>query len=182
MEAVIELQTKRLILREYTHADFDALYEILSDAETMKHYKEPYDSDGVRLWIEWNLESYKDFGFGLWAVLLKGQNGENDTFIGDCGITMQRIGRWIRPEIGCHINKKYHRMGLASEAARCCRDYIFDNTPFNTVYSYMTADNAASSGVAVKNGMKLVDEYKDTDGKRLKAYAITREEWNALRT
>lgn len=41
-------------------------------------------------------------------------------------------------------------MGLASEAARCCRDYIFENTPFNTVYSYMTADNAASSGVAVK--------------------------------
>lgn len=37
-------------------------------------------------------------------------------------------------------------MGLASEAARCCRDYIFENTPFNTVYSYMTADNAASSG------------------------------------
>lgn len=30
--------------------------------------------------------------------------------------------------------------------------------------------------------MKLVDEYKDTDGKRLKVYAITREEWNALRT
>ena len=95
-------------------------------------------------------------------------NDENDTFIGDCGITMQRIGRWIRPEIGCHINKKYHRMGLASEAARCCRDYIFENTPFNSVYSYMTADNAASSGVAVKNGMKLVDEYTDTDGKRLK--------------
>lgn len=45
----MELQTKRLILREYTHADFDALYEILSDAETMKHYEEPYDSDGVHL-------------------------------------------------------------------------------------------------------------------------------------
>lgn len=35
----MELQTKRLILREYTHTDFDALYEILSDAETMKHYE-----------------------------------------------------------------------------------------------------------------------------------------------
>lgn len=46
----------------------------------------------------------------------------------------------------------------------------------------MTADNAASSGVAVKNGIKLVDEFTDTDGKRLKAYAITREDWNALRT
>lgn len=50
----------------------------------MKHYEEPYDSDGVRLLIEWNLESYKDFGVGLWAVPLKGQNDENDTFIGDC--------------------------------------------------------------------------------------------------
>ena len=26
-------------------------------------------------------------------------NDENDTFIGDCGITMQRIGRWIRPAV-----------------------------------------------------------------------------------
>ena len=102
----MELQTKRLILREYTHADFDALYEILSDAETMKHYEEPYDSDGVHLWIEWNLESYEDFGFGLWAVLLKGQNDENNTFIGDCGITMQRIGRWIRPEIAENFPRK----------------------------------------------------------------------------
>ncbi len=73
MQAVIELQTKRLILREYTHADFDALYEILSDAETMKHYEEPYDSDGVHLWIEWNLESYKDFGFACGRFCSKGK-------------------------------------------------------------------------------------------------------------
>lgn len=39
-------------------------------------------------------------------------NDENDTFIGDCGITMQRIGRWIRPEIGCHINKNITEWAL----------------------------------------------------------------------
>lgn len=177
----MELQTNRLILREYTHSDFDSLCEILCDAETMKYYEKPYDSDGVRLWIDWNRQSYRDFGFGLWAVMLKGQNGANDIFIGDCGITMQRIGRWIRPEIGYHINKKFHRMGYASEAARCCRDFIFENTPFNTVYSYMNADNIASCGVAVKNGMTLVDEYTDANGAELKAYAVTRAQWNALR-
>ena len=32
------LETKRLVIREYTPKDFDALYEILSDAETMKYY------------------------------------------------------------------------------------------------------------------------------------------------
>lgn len=37
------LETKRLIIREYTPDDFDALYEILSDGETMKYYPKPYD-------------------------------------------------------------------------------------------------------------------------------------------
>ena len=39
----MELQTKRLILREYSTDDFDALYEIMSDAETMQHYPAPFD-------------------------------------------------------------------------------------------------------------------------------------------
>ncbi len=33
----IILETQRLRLREYTRQDFAALYEILSDAETMRH-------------------------------------------------------------------------------------------------------------------------------------------------
>ena len=32
------IETKRLLLREYTRDDFDSLYEIMSDAETMQHY------------------------------------------------------------------------------------------------------------------------------------------------
>ena len=39
----MRLETERLILREYTMDDFDALYEILYDPETMKHYPKPYD-------------------------------------------------------------------------------------------------------------------------------------------
>ena len=83
MKTVIE--TQRLILREYTSDDFDALYEILSDGQTMKYYPKPYDEKGTARWIEWSLENYKDHGFGWWAIVLK-DTGE---FIGDCGITMQ---------------------------------------------------------------------------------------------
>ena len=39
----MQLQTDRLILREYTLDDFDALYEIMSDADTMQHYPAPFD-------------------------------------------------------------------------------------------------------------------------------------------
>ena len=63
------------------------LYEIMSDPETMRHYPAPFDADRTRRWIEWNLENYEKYGFGLWAVVLKETGG----FIGDCGITLQEI-------------------------------------------------------------------------------------------
>ena len=112
------IETNRLELREYTMDDFSALQEILSDPETMKHYPKPYDEAGVTRWINWNLQNYKDYGFGLWAVVLK----ETGEFIGDCGISMQNIdGEWL-PEIGYHVNKSYWRQGYAKEACAAVKD------------------------------------------------------------
>ena len=48
----MQLQTDRLILREYTMNDFTALYEIMSDAETMQHYPAPSDEARTRRWTE----------------------------------------------------------------------------------------------------------------------------------
>ena len=39
------LETDRLTLREYVTEDFDALFEIVSDIETMQHYPAPFDED-----------------------------------------------------------------------------------------------------------------------------------------
>ncbi len=172
------METERLILREYAVQDFDALYEILSDEETMQHYPHPYDADGVRVWIERNIERYAIFGFGLWAVVLK----ETGELIGDCGLTMQNIGKSIKPEIGYHLNKKYWRKGYGSEAARKCRDWTFENTPFQTIYSYMKYTNIASYATAMATGMKLTDEFEDTVNTLIKVYAITRDEWTRLQT
>lgn len=172
----MQLETERLILREYTMEDFDALYEILSDEETMKHYPKPFDEEKVRYWINWNITNYETFGFGLWAVVLKDTN----EMIGDCGITMQIIDGEIKPEIGYHINKKYQRRGYATEAARKCRDYIFKNTSFNIIYSYMKYTNIGSYSVAIKNGMKLIKEYDDPKNIISEAYAITRKEWENI--
>ena len=45
------IETERLLLREYTIDDFDALYEIMSDAETMQHYPAPFDETLVALFF-----------------------------------------------------------------------------------------------------------------------------------
>ena len=44
------IETERLLLREYTPDDFNALYEIVSDPETMAHYPAPFDEARTRRW------------------------------------------------------------------------------------------------------------------------------------
>lgn len=170
------IETERLILRKYNTDDFDSLYEILSDQETMAHYPYPFDREKVSNWINWNIENYKKYGFGLWAVVLR----ENGEMIGDCGITLQNIDGELLPEIGYHINKKYWRKGFGSEAAKAVRDWAFENTEYDCLYSYMKYTNIASYSTALSIGMKKVKEY--TDEKNTVSYvcAITRMEWKIM--
>ena len=171
MKKIIE--TERLILREYVMEDFSALYNILSDGETMKHYPRPYDERGTLRWLEWSLDNYKKYGFGLWAIELK-STGE---FIGDTGITMQNIDGEALPEIGYHIDKRYWRNGYAKEAARAVRDWFFENTDFDAVYSYMTKTNIPSFSTAASIGMKRIKEFTDTDYTDCFVYELSRKAW-----
>ncbi len=97
---------------------------------------------------------------------------------------MQLINGQIKPEIGYHIRKDCQRQGYASEAAKASRDWVFKNTPFNRIYSYMKHTNIGSYATALSIGMHQVDEFIDKENEVTKVYAITREEWEkeAIRT
>ncbi|MGN1398586.1 MAG: GNAT family N-acetyltransferase [Erysipelotrichaceae bacterium] len=166
------LETAELRLREYRLTDLDQLYQILSDPITMAHYPKPYDYPTTKRWIEWNLDNYQKYGFGLWAIELK----ENGQFIGDCGITMQNIDGDILPEIGYHLDKRYWRKGYGKQAAKAVRDWGFTHKDFACLYSYMSSDNIASYATAEAAGMVRIKEYQDKKEK-LFVYAITRERW-----
>lgn len=171
------IETERLIIRQYTEGDFGGLYAMLSDAETMCHYPKPYDEKGARAWLDWCLKSYAENGFGLWALESKA-TGE---FLGDCGISMQKIdGVWL-PEIGYHLHKRFWRQGIGKEAAGAVRDWAFNYTWFDTLYSYMTVSNVASYSTAASIGMRRIKQYTDDSGEELYVYAITREEWQGLK-
>ena len=121
-----------------TEEDYESLYAATADFDATKHYPYVFDEKRVRGWISKNIERYRVFGFGLWTMVLK----ESGEMIGDCGITMQNINGFIRPEIGYHVRKDFQRRGFATEAAKKCRDWTFENTPFRIVYSYMKKSNA----------------------------------------
>ena len=166
-------ESARLFLREMTPDDFSALYAVLADSDIMQHYPYTFDESRVRGWITRNMERYKTDGFGLWAVCLK----ETGAMIGDCGLTLQSINGEIKPEIGYHIAKAYQRRGFAKEAARAVRDWAFQNTAFDMLYSYMKATNLPSIATAQANGMTDIAQYTDHEGEQTVVYGISRENW-----
>ena len=153
------LETRRLYLRELRHGDEDELKKVLCDAVSMQFYPHPFCSAEVGRWVDWNLENYASLHHGLWAVILK----QNETFIGDCGITMQTIEHETVPEIGFHTLPQYCGNGFTTEAAFACKEYAFTVLHYPAVFSYTTLQNIASQRVAQKIGMRF-DRYFEKGG------------------
>ena len=148
------LDTPRLILREFSLDDADSLFSVLSDPETMRFYPAPLDRTGVEEWIARNVRRYAKDGHGLWGMVLK-TNGE---LIGDCGLTVQAVESIDEIEIGYHVRRDRWGQGLATEAARACRDYGFARLPVDHLISLIRPENLPSRRVAEKNGMTVWKE------------------------
>lgn len=71
-------ESERLIFREMTMSDYNDLCEILQDKQVMYAYEHAFSDAEVKEWFERQLTRYKEFGFGLWAAVLK----ENSKMIG----------------------------------------------------------------------------------------------------
>jgi len=167
------LETERLFLREMDTNDFDALYRVLGDTESMRHYPYTCDEARVRAWIERNMDRYRVNGFGLWAVCLK----ESGEMIGDCGLTLQIINGNVLPEIGYHIRRDLQRRGYAKEAAKAVRDWAFRNADYPALYSYCKYTNEPSIRTAESIGMHFNCDYPDEINGKTHVSVITREEW-----
>ena len=167
------LETERLILREMTDNDYDALAAVLTDSSIMQHYPYTFDEARVRSWISRNRDRYVRDGFGLWAVCLK----ENGEMIGDCGLTLQPIDGKQLPEIGYHIRRDLQRRGYAREAAAAVRDWAFTHTAYPALYSYCKYTNEPSRRTAESIGMRFLMEYPDDANGITHVSVITKKEY-----
>lgn len=154
------LETERLLLREMVASDFPLLCKHLQDAEVMYAYEHAYSDAEVWEGLETQFRRYADYGFGVWAVILK----ENGALIGQCGLSMQPCEDRELLEIGYIFQKAYWHQGYATEAAIACRIYAFDILHAEAVYSLIRDTNIASQNVAKRNGMtiegKFVKQYR----------------------
>lgn len=164
------LETPRLLLREFMPSDLNALLLVLSDPETMQHYPAPLDQGGAIEWIKRNQCRYRNYGHGLWAMVLK----SSMEVIGDCGLIPQKVDGTDEIEIGYHVRKDLWNHGLATEAARACKKYGFQNLSVSRLISLIRPENLSSRRVAEKNGMTVWKEIQWRDFAHL-VYAIEGE-------
>ena len=151
----IIIETERLIIREMNQLDLNALCKIMCDEEVMKAtYESAFSEEEVQRWLNRHLKRYEDYGFGLWAVVLK----ETNIMIGQCGLTLQTWKNKQVLEIGYLFQKSYWHKGYATEAAIACKEYAFSVLNASSVYSIIRDTHTASQNVAIKNGMKIIDK------------------------
>ena len=167
------IEINRLVLREMAQSDFPYLCKILQDDDVMYAYEGAFNDEEVQSWLDKQIANYKEYGFGLWAVILK----ENGIMIGQCGLTMQDYSGRKVLEIGYLFQKEYWHNGYATEAAIACKEYAFDKLDVQEVYSIIRDTNIPSQNVAERNGMtctdRLVKHYRDIDMPHL-VYCVKR--------
>jgi RimJ/RimL family protein N-acetyltransferase len=149
------LETERLLLRLMTPDDLDALLRIFTDPNVMAAFDTPpFDRDQMRRWLQRNLDHQAEHGYGLCALILKG----NDELIGDCGLEHMLVDGVGQAELGYDLRSDYWQRGLATEAACAVRDYAFSELRLPRLISLIRHGNHASRRVAEKVGMRLERE------------------------
>ena len=100
---------------------------------------------------------FKKFGFGFYAVDVLGEG----KFIGFIGIQHIRFEADFTPgiEIGWRLSKMYWNMGLATEGAKKCLDFAFNNLGIEKIYSFAPHSNLPSLRIMEKIGMEKAGSF-----------------------
>jgi RimJ/RimL family protein N-acetyltransferase len=139
----------RLTFRRMGAADLDEVARLLGDPAVMVHYPRPKTREEAADWIAWNQRGYARDGFGLW--LLHDRDG---TFVGECGLTWQRVDGVEELEVGYHLLPAHQGQGLATEAAAACRDLARERG-IRRLVAITVPDNHPSQAVAERIGLTL---------------------------
>ncbi|MGC2112449.1 MAG: GNAT family N-acetyltransferase [Candidatus Korobacteraceae bacterium] len=154
MLAAAHIETQRLLLRQLTRDDVDAIFAILGDPIAMQYYPRTFEREDAVEWIERNRRRYESDGYGLLAIVLK-SSGE---VIGDCGLSWQMADEEPMLELGYHLRRDHWGHGYATEAAQACMDYSFCVLKTDRLVSLIKPENIPSRRVAERNGMRVERE------------------------
>ena len=162
------LETKRLILRELDSAkDAEFIFELLNTPKFLKYIGDR----GVRSVEEAAAfiqdryrQSYREHGFGLYAVERKGDK----IAVGLCGFVKR--GTLPNADIGFAFLPEFEGTGYGFESASAVMLYGRETLGFTTVLAITSLDNAVSGRLLEKLGFAF-DRIIDQGEEKLNLYS-----------
>jgi RimJ/RimL family protein N-acetyltransferase len=176
-------RTKRLILRDFEEADWEAVHSYGSDLEVVRYMDwGPNTEEDTQKFIQRAIASQKEQPRRIYtlAIVLKPKN----KLIGGCGIYVSnpenREG-WI----GYCLNRNFWGQGYATETAKALLKFGFGQLNLHRIFATCDPANIASAHVLEKIGMQREGHFREHKWAKGKwrgslLYAILDYEWKRL--
>jgi RimJ/RimL family protein N-acetyltransferase len=164
--SIPHLETRRLVLREYRAADFDAFANHLADPESAAYLGVADRQTAWRIFGShaglWLLH-----GAGWWAL----EEKATGQLVGNVGAFFRESSPVM--ELGWNTYRPFWGQGFASEAGAVALEHAFDVRCEKKVRAYITPGNQPSIRVAGRLGLKF-ESSTELHGQAVGAYMRTR--------
>ena len=182
MTKIYELETHRLLLRQWTEADKLPFARLNASKRVMECFPHPLSRSESDALADKIVCAFAQRGWGWWAVEVKGKHD----FIGFVGINVPSADLPFQPcvEVGWRLDYPYWGYGYATEAAEAALAFGFETLALEKIVAFTALVNKRSEAVMRKLGMRRVPETfmhpSVPEGHELREhclYELLREDW-----
>lgn len=147
----------RLGFRTWSLDDVDHFAALNADPEVMKHFPAPLTREETIDFIHRLMAHQEKWGYCYFAVEVL----ESDEFIGFIGLARQEYESAFTPatDIGWRLKRAAWGKGYATEGAKRCLEWAFDELNEQQIISTCTLANTPSENVMRKIGMTKKGEF-----------------------
>ena len=151
----VQLETKRLILRQWKKDDFKAFEKLNADPIVMEYFPSILSAKESNALAQKMQDLIEHNGWGFWAV----EEKFSGAFIGCLGLHEPTDDLPFTPcvEIGWRLLKEYWGKGYATEAGKEVVGFAFEVLKLDEIVSFTATINHRSESVMKRLGMKKKD-------------------------
>ena len=159
-------QSERLLCRRWVADDFEPLYALYSDPESMRYVGngQPISKAQCEEWFTVTKANYAKRGYGMFALV----HLESGQVVGFAGLV--HPGGQAEPEVKYAFLRSYWGMGFASEVVPRLLAYGAAQHGLHRIVATVAPGNVASQRVLVKAGMGLAHRRQNDDGSTTLVY------------
>lgn len=161
-------KSDRLGFRNWSKDDVREFAKINADLDVMEHFPKPLTVEETSVFIDRLYNHYNKYGYTYFATEIL----ETGELIGFIGLAFQDYPSNFTPavDIGWRLKKNAWGKGYATEGAKKCLEFGFNELNLNQIIATCTKKNSNSENVMKKIGMTKIGEFNHPKLKEFPQY------------